>query len=146
VPNRESFPTLLALLHVPYQALIRDVQADLAQAGYTDLGPVHFNVLPHLRPHGSRLVDLAQATHVSKQAMNHLVDHLEGRGYLERVPDPADGRAKLIRLTPRGRELNEATRRSLRRVHGRLARRLGDEELQSLRDLLLRLLVALGAR
>ena len=36
------------------------------------------------------------------QAMGELVDYLEARGYVERLPDPSDGRAKLVRLTERG--------------------------------------------
>jgi DNA-binding MarR family transcriptional regulator len=137
-PSRnDGFPTILALLHVPYQAVIQQVQEDLAAAGYSDLGPVHFNVLPYLRPGGSRLVDVALAAQVSKQSMNYLIDHLEARGYVERIPDPLDGRAKIIRLTHRGRELNGATQKSLRKVESRMSQRLGDAEMRKLRELLL---------
>jgi DNA-binding MarR family transcriptional regulator len=139
----EEFPTILALLHAPAQAIIRQVQADLAAAGYNDLSPVHFNVLPYLRPGGSRLTRLAEAAQASKQLMNHLVDHLERRGYVERIPDPVDGRAKLIRLTGRGRQLSLATQKSLRKVQARAARRLGQSELVQLRNLLLGLAAAL---
>jgi hypothetical protein len=41
----------------------------------------------------------------SKQAMAQLVAHLEEHGYVERVPDPHDRRAKLVRTTERGREV-----------------------------------------
>jgi DNA-binding MarR family transcriptional regulator len=143
-PNRyEDFPTLLALLHVPYQAIIQQVQEDLAASGYSDLGPVHFSVLPHLRPGGGRLVDVAQAAQVSKQSMNYLIDHLEARGYVERIPDPLDGRAKIIRLAHRGRELSRATQKSLQRVQAQLSRLLGDSEMRHLRELLLALSRAL---
>lgn len=143
-PDRHGeFPTILALLHAPYQAIIQQVQADLAADGYADLGPVHFNVLPHLRPGGSRLVEVAQAAQASKQSMKYLIDHLEARGYVERVPDPGDGRAKIIRLTRRGRELNEATRKSLGQLQVRLTQRLGETEARQLRELLLALLSAL---
>ena len=135
--RHEEFPTLLALLHVPYQLIIEQVQDDLAASGYSDLGPVHFNVLPHLRPGGSRLVEVAEAAHASKQSMNYLIDHLEERGYVERIPDPLDGRAKIIRLTRRGRELNGATHKSLRKIQARLSRRLGESETRQLRELLL---------
>ena len=143
VTGREEFPSILALLHVPQQAIIRRVQADLAAAGYDDLGPAHFNVLPYLRPGGSRLTQLAASAQVSKQLMNHLVDHLEQCGYLERCPDPIDGRAKVIRLTARGRQLSLATNRSLRKIQATVARRLGESELDYLRRLLLGLAAAL---
>ena len=34
--------------------------------------------------------------------MGELVAHLVERGYLETVPDPSDGRARLVRATARG--------------------------------------------
>ena len=42
---------------------------------------------------------------MTKQAMAELVRHLEVHGYVVRVPDPGDRRAKLVRPTDRGREV-----------------------------------------
>jgi DNA-binding MarR family transcriptional regulator len=134
---------MLALLHVPLQMLTHQVQDDLAASGYSDLGPAHFNVLPHLRPRGSRLTDLAQRAQISKQAMNYLIDHLERQGYVERVADPGDGRARVVCLTERGRELSQATWRSLDQIQTKLADRLGKSEIHHLRRLLLELSRAL---
>ena len=48
---------------------------------------------------------LAERAQMTKQSMGELVRHLEAHGYVERMPDPADGRAKLVRATDRGREV-----------------------------------------
>jgi DNA-binding MarR family transcriptional regulator len=44
---------------------------------------------------------------ITKQSVNDLIGHLEGHGYLLRVPDSADGRARVIRLTSKGRRLEQ---------------------------------------
>jgi DNA-binding MarR family transcriptional regulator len=64
----------------------------------------HTELLPHVELEGTRLTTLAERLGISKQAAAELVDELEAMGMLERVPDPADGRAKLVRFSRRGRQ------------------------------------------
>jgi DNA-binding MarR family transcriptional regulator len=64
----------------------------------------HTTLLPHVDLAGTRLTDLAKRLGVSKQAAAQLVDELEEMGMLERVPDPADARAKLVRFSKRGQQ------------------------------------------
>ncbi len=66
--------------------------------------PVHTTLFPHIPFDGIRLTALAEKMGVTKQAVQRLVDELESGGFLERVPDPDDGRAKLIRWSARGGE------------------------------------------
>ena len=54
---------------------------------------------------GTRLTELAEAAQVTKQTAGFLVDQLEKAGYVERVADPSDARARLVRMAPRGREV-----------------------------------------
>ena len=56
----------------------------------------------NIDPEGSRLTELAERARMTKQSVGEVATDLEQRGYVERVPDPADGRAKIIRLTERG--------------------------------------------
>lgn len=63
----------------------------------------HTTLLPHVDLEGTRLTDLASRLGVTKQAAGQLVDELVEMGMLERIPDPADARAKLVRFTRRGR-------------------------------------------
>ena len=62
---------------------------------------------------------------MSKQGMMLLVDELEEAGYVRRVPDPEDGRAKLVRLTARGRNYVAEARRAMAAVESRAKRQLG---------------------
>lgn len=74
----------------------------LAEAGIQDIRPAHFKVFEFLPSDGARLTDLAQHAQATKQAISYLVDDLVALGYLERIPDPSDGRASLIRRSARG--------------------------------------------
>ncbi len=68
------------------------------EMGVDTLRAAHTNLFPHIDLEGTRLTDLADRIGISKQAVGQLVDELEDLGVLERVPDPDDGRAKLIRF------------------------------------------------
>ncbi len=64
----------------------------------------HTALLPLLDLEGTRLTVLAERLGVSKQAAGQLVDELEEMGFVERAPDPADARAKLVRFSKRGQK------------------------------------------
>ena len=65
-----------------------------------------------------------------------MVDDLESRGYVRRVPDEEDGRAKVVRLTARGRRYVAEARRAIAAVEGRARRELGDRRYLALRSAL----------
>jgi DNA-binding MarR family transcriptional regulator len=73
---------------------------------------------------------------MTKQAMAQLVAHLEEHGYVERVPDPGDRRAKLVRATARGRDVFAVARELVDEVEARLTERLGAARPCELRTLL----------
>ena len=62
----------------------------------------HTTLLPHIDLDGTRQTEIARRAGVSKQAVGQLVDDMVGLGMLERVPDPSDGRAQLVRFTDDG--------------------------------------------
>ncbi len=66
----------------------------------------HVQLFPHISLEGSRLTEIAEAAGITKQAAQPLVDELEAAGVLERVPDPRDGRAKLVRFAMQDGELS----------------------------------------
>jgi DNA-binding MarR family transcriptional regulator len=84
----------------------------------------HTQVFESLDPAGTRLTTLADRARMSHQAMGEMVDELIRHGYLERVPDPADGRARLIRPTARGRGELARAGGELRRLHAQWQREL----------------------
>src|SRR6516165_6519046 len=92
-----------ALLRVPAQAIQRRIIKELNAAGYDDLRVPHMAVLQFPGPDGVRPVTLAERAGMSKQAMNQLLRSLEKLGYLSRSDAPDEGRARIVRLTKRGR-------------------------------------------
>jgi DNA-binding MarR family transcriptional regulator len=85
------------------------------------------------------VTELAQLAQVSKPTVVYLVNDLELLGYVERAPDPADGRAKLVRLTARGAQAQEAAREIVAQIEGDWSRLLGPSDFDTLRQLLQRL-------
>ena len=124
------------LLKLPYVALERYLDRRLRELGFGDVRPAHYAVFQALRPEGSRLTELADRAGMTKQSMGYLVDHLEKQGYLQRVPDPGDQRAQIIRVTQKAKKLDEAVEAVLEEMHDAWARRLGKAKFRQLRDLL----------
>ncbi|MHB8644251.1 MAG: MarR family winged helix-turn-helix transcriptional regulator [Thermomicrobiales bacterium] len=125
------------MLWAPYRAHLVRLHTALAAAGYPDIQPTHGdNFFRHLRTEGSRITEIAEQTHLTKQYIGNLAAELEARGYVERVADPRDGRAKLVRFTTRGRELERVAEAALDQLEEEVAARLGAEKLAQLRQLL----------
>ncbi|MCT2594392.1 MarR family transcriptional regulator [Streptomyces sp. N2-109] len=76
----------------------------LARQGHPDLRPQHGAVLAYLDTEGSRATELARHSGQHKQVVGKLIDELETLGYVQRRPDPADRRAKLVVPTALGRD------------------------------------------
>lgn len=130
-PDRDM--PLLLLLVSTERHLADALQQHLVAAGFDDHRVVHHNVMAHITQEGIRLTELAEKAGMTKQAMSELVIDLERLGYLQRSPDPRDGRAKLIDLTAKGRAAVQAAMRSFDHMHHLLAARLGPAALQALR-------------
>ncbi|MEO3873206.1 MarR family transcriptional regulator [Nonomuraea sp. B12E4] len=100
--RKQEAPDLGILASRTLFALQRELFAELARQGHPGLGPRHGAVLAYLDEAGSRATDLATRSGRHKQVIGTLVDELVELGYVERRPDPADRRAKLVVPTPRG--------------------------------------------
>jgi DNA-binding MarR family transcriptional regulator len=127
------------LLFIPYRALENRVFATLAEAGYHDFTVAQARVAQRIGPEGSRLTELAEAAQVTKQTAGFLVDQLERAGYVERVPDPRDARAKLIRLAERGQQIVAVAAQAVARVEAEWAEHLGAHRYAQLRRILTQL-------
>jgi DNA-binding MarR family transcriptional regulator len=97
--------TLISLLRRTAQLMVAELTERLAAAGYPDLTAAMHPVFENIDRDGTRLTELAARTDMTHQSMGELIDTLEQRGYLERRPDPADRRARLVCLTDRGKEM-----------------------------------------
>jgi len=105
--------TLIALLRRTSQQMVGELVERLHASGFPDHTAGHHPIFENLDPQGTRLTELATRTGLTHQSVGEFVDALEKRGYVERVVDPKDGRARLVRLTPRGRRAVTAAIREI---------------------------------
>jgi DNA-binding MarR family transcriptional regulator len=135
-----SFPTelpMIRLLGVAFDHFSTEHTQRVAAAGYADIRPGHGCVFGGIDPeNGSRLTDLADRAMMTKQTVGEVVSDLERRGYVERVPDPEDGRAKIIRLTTKGREVYLTGWRLNKELEEEWAKRFGKDRVAALREAL----------
>jgi len=125
------------LLRSPYEAFLRKLHAELAAAGFADTYVSWgTNIFHYLREGGLRLTELAEHTHTTKQALLYTINQLEAAGYIERVPDPTDGRAKIIRLTQRGWELRRVGDEIVATIEHECVQRLGEERMRQFKALM----------
>ena len=99
----QSGQTVPALVQALARSGTERLRADFAAQGMPGLRPLHAVLLVPLLGGGRHASDLAETLGVTRQAVAQVVTRLEQDGYLTRVTDPGDARAKLICLTPRGR-------------------------------------------
>lgn len=111
----------------------------LAARGFADFRPAHGTIGQHISDRGSRVTELAQLAQVSKPTVVYLVNDLERLGYVERVADPSDGRAKLVRLTERGAQAQRRGTEIVAQIEKDWGELLGERDAATLRDLLQRL-------
>ena len=127
-----------ALLRVPAQAIHRRIITELNAAGFEELRLPHMAVFQFPGPDGVRPSVLAERAGMSKQAMNQLLRSLEAQGYIVRSDAPDEGRARLVRLTPRGQAAYAKIHDVLRNVEREWSAELGTRRFAELKDLLLR--------
>jgi len=82
---------------------------------------------------GSRQADLARGLGVTRQAVNELVRGLEAQGLVELIPDPSDGRAKLVRPTATGRKSIKVALEVFTDLESRLEDQIGADQVADLR-------------
>ncbi len=134
-PAPELTPSTGVLLLLPYRHLEDRVLRAVAAAGH-EISLAQARVFQRVSPDGSRLTDLAAAAQTSKQAAGFLVDELERSGYVVRVPDPRDGRARLIRITERGHAVIAVARVEQDRVEAEWEAHVGPRRMRELRSTL----------
>jgi DNA-binding MarR family transcriptional regulator len=127
-----------ALLRVPAQAIHRRIIKDLNAAGFEELSMPHIAVLQFPGPDGVRPGILAERAGMSKQAMNQLLRSLEALGYIVRSDAQDEGRARIVRLTKRGRAAYAKIHEILRDIEREWSAELGPKRFTELKELLLR--------
>ncbi|MFJ7334266.1 MarR family winged helix-turn-helix transcriptional regulator [Streptomyces sp. NPDC101110] len=132
----ESGPNTGVLLFLPYRALENRVFAALADAGFDDFTPAQARVVQRIGPEGTRLTELAEQAQITKQTAGFLVDQLEKAGYVMRVPDPTDKRARLVRLAAKAWAAKEVADAVVTEVEREWEEHIGKRRMKQLREAL----------
>jgi DNA-binding MarR family transcriptional regulator len=140
---RAAPENLAILLREPFRAATDHVHRRLAEAGHPEVRQTHGAVFQFVDDDGTRVGVLAERARMAKQSMAELVEHLERHGYVERLPDPHDRRARLVRVTPRGHEVYRVARAAWAETLAAWTAALGEGRLAELRTLLEQLNAAL---
>ncbi|WP_433160608.1 MarR family winged helix-turn-helix transcriptional regulator [Kribbella sp. CA-247076] len=124
------------LLLLADQEFVRALRAATAGQGFDDQGRSDGFVLRTLSAGPTSISGLAERLEITKQGASQIVDDMERRGYVERRPDPADARARLLHLTARGEAALTAARRFHQAYERKLRRQFGDGAIDSVREVL----------
>ncbi|MFC7450076.1 MarR family winged helix-turn-helix transcriptional regulator [Rhodococcus daqingensis] len=132
-------PNIGLLLYLPYRELETRIFDAVRAAGYDDMTLAQSRVFQRIAVDGSRLTDLAERARVTKQTAGFLVDQLVKAGYVTRVVDPADARARLIRVSERGSAAARFAAEVLAEVEAEWTAHLGERTMTQLRHALVKL-------
>jgi MarR family transcriptional regulator, organic hydroperoxide resistance regulator len=128
---------LIARIHKKADAFI---MAELARHGMEGLVPSHGDILFMLFTRGSLpMNEIAGLIHRKKPTVTVLVDKLIELGFVEKLPDPEDGRVNLIALTGKGRRMKKGLMAISGRLLDRVYDRIGKEDRERLCVLLERI-------
>jgi DNA-binding MarR family transcriptional regulator len=132
----EDKPRISHMLRTVHEHYARAVDAELARHGAGDLTGGPAKALPHVPPEGIPVGVLADRVGVRKQTMAEAVEQLVATGYAKTIANPADGRSRLVKLTPKGLRARPLAVHAGDRVEANWARLTSKEDLETLRRLL----------
>jgi DNA-binding MarR family transcriptional regulator len=112
--NDERVFTVLGAFRRTARLMVDELSRRLEADGFGEVQPAYHALFENIDPSGTRLTELAARAEMTHQSMSELVATLERRGWVERRPDPSDGRARLVCLTPEG---SRVTRRGLHHIN-----------------------------
>ena len=135
--SREDLGFLLAKASQRWNELLAE---RFAEAGFPEVRPSYGSILvPLFEEDGLRLGEIARRARLSKQTMTTMVRLLERAGLVERRPDPLDGRATLVFLTPRARSFRPVAEATLTDLARRSRRLLGATNADTVSNALVQL-------
>ena len=116
---------MIALVHRADRAFQTHMVKEAHSRGRPDIKPAHNAVFSIMGAEGERASSLAAHAGITRQSMGEVVRDLVGIGILEMVPDPDDGRAKVIRYTEEGTRFTNAGFRHIRSLEDRFTEEFG---------------------
>ena len=117
----------------------RRLRDKLLERGYKGLKLTFASVMSNMSFSGTRLVSIAELNGMTKQAVGQIANEIEELGYIERVPDPHDGRAKNLVFTDLGQRLIRDSITAVEEVEEEYAQLIGEDNMVQLQTLLSKL-------
>ncbi len=98
--NQQPYTPLVGQhINTLLQVILERILLGLHQAGFEDIRPAHLSIFRNLIPHEIHISELASRAGITKASVIYLVNDLEERGYVERIPDAHDGRATIVQFS-----------------------------------------------
>ena len=98
-----------------------------------EITPPQFGLLSFLwQQDGLTQVELSEISQIDRTTIGGLIDRLEKAGLVERHPHPQDRRKHLIRLTPKGKEIQEPLSNVAKQVTDRFTAGLNESDVNEL--------------
>lgn len=146
--SKDTIPSLPigALLRFSLHEVRERIYDGVLAAGFDDVRPAHVTLFRWPGPDGARPTEVAAAVQRSKQTVNGLLRDLERLGSLKLESDPTDSRARIIRLTERGKRLHEVAVEVHAQIEHEWAQIVGEQSYQLLRETLSQLVAATADR
>lgn len=124
-------PFLPQLIGQAFNLILDELHDHLVEAGHEELRPTHYlNVFRFIDCTGTRPTTLARRAGMTPQAMSELVGYLEKRDYVRRVPDPTDGRGRVVVYADRGAQAAEIANAYFADMSARWGAIVGPDRLQ----------------
>ena len=132
-------PFTQSLLLYAYQASAAGLVETLHRRGHRSVRPKHGAVFANVDRQGTRPSELARRAGMTKAAMGELVSELQRVGYVRRVIDPTDRRARLVVPTRAAHAVARLVLGFNERLEARYREQLGDRAYEGLRRALHRI-------
>ena len=109
------------------------LERGMKKAGLVDIPPSYGDILYliHNQVHHQKtgyIKDIVDRSNKDKSTVSNIINHLEKKGYVRKMPDPEDGRRTMVRLTPLAESHTEAMFDISRDLRHRLFRNMSEEE------------------
>jgi DNA-binding MarR family transcriptional regulator len=145
LPGGLDFLPFIAVVHRTNKALQTDMVEEAHRQGQLGIKQAHNAVFGTLHEEGMRAVDMAAQMGMTRQSMGEIIRDMVGLGILEMVPDPTDGRAKLVRFSEHGRDVAAQGFAHIRELEDRFVKEFGRKDWATARRVLRRVAEMLEA-
>jgi len=125
---------LIVPLLAGFEWFDESLQLSLKEAGWPALTRPESMVMMHIQMNIVRPAEIARSLRLTRQAVHSTVASLVDRGIFKLVPDPTDGRIRIVVLTGMGEAMRRDAKRIVESLTKTLNKRIGRRHMRALRD------------